>query len=294
MALRRSAHIIFNPTAGARKRDLLERVIRRLNRAGVEVTLDETKGPGHATQLAAAAARHGIADVIVAAGGDGTINEVARGLLGQGTPLGIIPLGTANVLAIELGLKPREGDIADMLLSGPAQLIGTGLIDNRIFLLMVGIGFDGEVVHDIDARMKRVFGKAAFVWSGLKLWFKGPGRDISLKVDGQEKHCAWAVVSNARHFAGPYVLAPDAHIEDPGLTLTLFKSRGRLAFARYFIALGLGRVQRLKDVEIMHPRRIEAVSPQGLPVEVDGDARGALPQTIAMGVQFLRLVVPSR
>jgi len=181
-----------------------------------------------------------------------------------------------------------------MLLSGPAQLIGTGLIDNRIFLLMVGIGFDGEVVHDIDARMKRVFGKAAFVWSGLKLWFKGPGRDISLKVDGQEKHCAWAVVSNARHFAGPYVLAPDAHIEDPGLTLTLFKSRGRLAFARYFIALGLGRVQRLKDVEIMHPRRIEAVSPQGLPVEVDGDARGALPQTIAMGVQFLRLVVPSR
>ena len=294
MALRRSAHIIFNPTAGARKRDLLERVIKRLNQAGVEITLDETKGPGHATELAAAAARHGIADVIVAAGGDGTINEVARGLLGQGAPLGIIPLGTANVLAIELGLKPREGAIADMLLAGPAQLIGTGLVEDRIFLLMVGIGFDGEVVHDINARMKRVFGKAAFVWSGLKLWFSGPGRDIVLRVDGQEKHCAWAVVNNGRYFAGPYVLAPDANIEDPGLTLTLFKSGSRFAFARYFAALGLGRVHRLKDVEIIHPRRIEALSPEGLAVEVDGDARGTLPQTIAMGIHFLRLVVPAR
>ena len=294
MALRRSAHIIFNPTAGARKRDLLERVIKRLNRAGVEITLDETKGPGHATELAAAAARHGIADVIVAAGGDGTINEVARGLLGQSTPLGIIPLGTANVLAIELGLKANESDIANMLLSGPAQLVGTGLVDERIFLLMVGIGFDGEVVHDIDARVKRVFGKAAFVWSGLKFWFRGPGRDIVLRVDGQEKRCAWAVVSNARHFAGPYVLAPEEHIEAPGLTLTLFRSGSRLAFARYFAALGLGRVHQLKDVEVMHPRRIEAVSPEGLAVEVDGDSRGSLPQTIEMGVHFLRLVVPMR
>lgn len=293
MALRRSIHIILNPVAGARRSGLLHAVVERLRRAGAEVVVEETTGPGDATLLAQRAAMRAEADVVVAAGGDGTINEVARGLLGYSIPLGIIPLGTANVLALELGLHPRAGDIADMLLTGPAHLIGTGLVEGRIFLMMVGIGFDGVVVHRINPRLKRLWGKGAFVWAGVKEWVRGPGRDIRLIADGREKRAAWVIAINGRYFAGPYVLAREGDISLPGLTLFLFRNGSRFAFLRYLIALGLGRVERLADVEVLPVRNVRIVSPEGLEVEVDGDARGALPQVIEQGTRILRLVVPA-
>lgn len=292
MALRRFIHIILNPTAGRRKRGLLDEVVARLRAAGADVTVELTEAAGHATELARAAARSGKADVIVAAGGDGTINEVARGLLGQGVPLGIVPLGTANVLAIEIGLPPKAENIASMLLGGPAELIGTGLVQGEIFLLMAGIGFDGEIVHDIDPKLKRLWGKGAFIWSGLRTWMRGPGHDISLVVDGREKRAAWAIVTNARHYAGPFVLARKVKITEPGLRLFLFKKKSRFAFAVYLAALGLGLVERLRMVEVLPARVIEFRAPAGLAVEVDGDERGVLPQRIEQGTQFLRMVVP--
>lgn len=292
MALRRSVHIILNPAAGARRRGLIDAVVERLKRGGATVTLELTERAGHATALARRAAERGDADVVVAAGGDGTINEVARGLLGQGVPLGIIPLGTANVLAIELGLRPRAAEVADMLLSGPAHLVGTGVVDGEIFLMMVGIGFDGVVVHAINPRLKRLWGKGAFVWAGVKEWLRGPGRDIRLVADGREKRAQWTIVVNGRYFAGPYVLSRDGDISQPGLTLFLFKNGGRFALVRYLIALGLGRVAKLRDVEVLPARQVRFLEPEGLEVEVDGDARGNLPQTIEQGTRFLRLVVP--
>jgi diacylglycerol kinase (ATP) len=292
LALRRFIHIILNPTAGTRNRALLDKVVGRLRASGADVTIELTQAPSHATELARAAARTGSADVIVAAGGDGTINEVARGLLGQGVPLSIIPLGTANVLAIEIGLRPRAEEISAMLLGGPAELVGTGLVQGKIFLMMAGIGFDGEIVHAIDPRLKRLWGKGAFIWSGLKTWVRGPGRDIRLVVDGREKRAAWAIVMNARNYAGPFVLAPDQDITQPGLTLFLFRKGSRFSFALYLIALGLGRVPSLRNVEVLPARHTEFSGPEGLAVEIDGDARGYLPQTIEQGTQFLRLVVP--
>lgn len=294
MALRQHIHIILNPVAGARKRGLLLKVMVKLEAAGADITLEETKAPGHATGLAREAATMAKADVIVAAGGDGTINEVARGLLGQGVPLGIIPLGTANVLAIEIGLKLNADAIARALLSGPAQLVGTGLVDGRLFLLMVGVGFDGAIVHAINPRLKRLCGKCAFVWAGLSLWLKGPARNIRLIVDGRDRRGVWAIVTNAKHFAGPYILAPEADITQPGLLLFLFPGWSRFDFARYLLALWFGVVGRLRDVEVVPARHIEFVAPEGLPIQVDGDARGVLPQRIEQGRQMLRLVIPHR
>lgn len=292
MALRRFIHIIFNPVAGRRKRHLLDDVVGRLRAAGAEVTIDLTEGPAHATALARAAAQRGQADVIVAAGGDGTVSEVARGLLGQDIPLGIVPLGTANVLAIEIGLRPKAEEVAAMLLQGPVETIGTGLVQGEVFLLMAGIGYDGEVVHRINPRLKRLWGKGAFILSGLNVWLRGPAHDISLSVDGQEKRAAWVIVTNVRHYAGPFVLAPDAAITKPGLTLFLFQKKSRLAFAIYLAALGLGLVSRLSSVEVLSARVIDVQGPEGLAVEVDGDRRGHLPQRIEQGTQFLRMVMP--
>lgn len=294
MSLRRLIHIIVNPTAGNRNRALLDRVVALLRAQGADVTIEETRAPGHATELARAAARRGETDVIVAAGGDGTINEVARGLMGQGVPLGILPLGTANVLAIEIGLRPRAEEIAAMLRGGPAELIGTGLVDGAVFLLMAGIGYDGMVVQGIDPRLKRLWGKGAFIWSGLKEWVRGPGRDIRLVVDGREKRAAWVIVTNARHYAGPFVLAPQSDIALPGLTVFLLHDGSRFGLVRFLAALAFGRVARSRRVEILPARHIDVTGPVGLAVEVDGDAHGHLPLTIEQGTQFLRLVVPGQ
>ncbi|MBV1885803.1 MAG: NAD(+)/NADH kinase [Parvibaculaceae bacterium] len=303
-------YIIVNPFAGASKREktgtharpdsgldislrgLLGEVVDGLRTAHAEVTLVNTHYAGHGCQLAEEAAYSGQFDVIVAAGGDGTINEVARGLVGASTPMGIIPLGTANVLAIELGLRVRAREICDMLLWGDARLIGTGLVNGDVFLLMAGAGFDGAVVDAIHPTLKRVSGQGAFVWASFCEWLKGPGRPLQVTIDGRVEKAAWVLITNVRHYAGPFVLAPSASLFQPGLQIFLFRKPGRWAFIRYFIALGLGRLNRLSSVDVFVGSAIEITSTQSVSVEVDGDARGDLPLTLEKGRQFLRMVMP--
>ncbi len=285
-------HGSFDSRLGLSARGLLGEVVDGLRDAHAEVTLVNTHYVAHGCQLAQEAADSGLYDVIVAAGGDGTINEVARGLVGSPTPMGIIPLGTANILAIELGLKIRAPEICDMLLWGDARLIGTGLVNGEVFLLMAGVGFDGAVVGAIDPRLKRLTGQGAFVWASFCEWLKGPGRSLQVTIDGRVEAAAWVLVTNVRHYAGPFVLAPSASLFQPGLQVFLFRKPGRWAFITYFVALGLGRLERLSAVDVFVASAVEISSTQAACVEVDGDARGGLPLTINKGHQFLRMVMP--
>ncbi len=292
MSGRKRIDIIVNPAAGSRNGGLFDAVVRQLHDKGAFVRCFDTEGPGHATELAARCAQEAYADVIVAAGGDGTINEVACGLLGHPTPLGVLPLGTANVLAIELGQKLQARSVADTLLCGEAKLVGTGLVNGDTFLLMVGAGFDGEVVSAIKPAMKRRFGKFAFVWEGLKTWLRGSEQPISVVLDGDHLDAAWVVVTNARHYAGPFVLAPTADIAEPHLLAFIFQKRSRLAFAGYFLGVALGRVACMPGVRVSQFDQLDLSSVVPVPVEVDGDAYQNLPLTVRQGTQFLRLVVP--
>lgn len=263
-------------------RGLLGEVVDGLRDAHADVTLVHTHYAAHS----------GLYDVIVAAGGDGTINEVARGLVGSPTPMGIIPLGTANILAIELGLKIRASEICDMLLWGDARLIGTGLVNGEVFLLMTGVGFDGAVVEAINPTLKRLSGRGAFVWASFCEWLKGPGYSLHVRIDGRVEAAAWVLVTNVRHYAGPFVLAPSASLFQPGLQVFLFRKPGRWAFITYFVAFGLGCLERLSAVDVFVGSAVEISSAQAVCVEVDGDARGGLPLTLNKGQQFLRMVMP--
>ena len=285
-------HGAFDSRLGISVRGLLGEVVDGLRDAHGEVTLVNTQYVAHACQLAQEAAHSGLYDVIVAAGGDGTINEVARGLVGSPTPMGIIPLGTANILAIELGLKIRAPEICDMLLWGDARLMGTGLANGEVFLLMAGVGFDGAVVEAINPRLKRLSGRGAFVWASFCEWLKGPGRSLRVTIDGRVEAAAWVLVTNVRHYAGPFVLAPSASLFQPGLQIFLFRKPGRWAFITYFVALGLGRLERLSAVDVFVGSTVDVSSGQAVCVEVDGDGRGGLPLTLKPGHQFLRMVMP--
>src|SRR5579875_2617970 len=158
--------VIFNPTAGRRRAYALWQVLDVMSANGMRIELAETSHAGHATELAREAAGGG-ARLVVAAGGDGTIAEVANGIAGSGAHLGIIPLGTANVLANELSLPFSPRAVAAALAFGRTCALWPGLARNgtssRLFVQMLGVGLDAQVVHALSPALKRLLGKGAYV-----------------------------------------------------------------------------------------------------------------------------------
>lgn len=289
----RKITVIFNSVAGNRKDALLHDVVAALRDRGLEVSIVGTTGPGNATQLAAEAVRTG-ADVIVAAGGDGTINEVVSGMIGSDTPVGIIPMGTANVLALELNLSRRATDIADVISAGTIRRLHVAGVNGRRFLLMVGAGFDGEVVHSITAEMKRRWGKYAFVLQGMRAILANPTQTLMIEIDGAQLSASWAVVTNISHYGGPYTLMPQADPGAPMLSTVLFRNAGRLAMCANLLRIGLGIASRTKSVTVIHSRSVCVCSPgyESVPVQIDGDAAGKLPVRIEATDQFVKVLSP--
>ena len=193
---------------------------------GVRVELAETTHPGHATELAREAVRIG-ATLVVAAGGDGTVAEIANGLNGSDVRLGVIPLGTANVLAHELELpfapRPVAAALAFMrtraLFPGIAQCPGS----SRLFVQMLGVGFDAQVVHNVPLRMKRSLGRWAYVLQSLREVVRYPYVPIRLSLDGVAVEAASAIISKGRFYGGPYMLAPLATPGEPGFHVALVR-----------------------------------------------------------------------
>jgi len=163
---RKRALIVYNPIAGSRS-PLLKQTLQRLTVHGLQFDLYETRGPGDAEK--AVRGKEQTYDAVVAAGGDGTINEVVNGLQGTNLPLGIIPLGTVNVLALEMGLLKDPETVARTIVFGPARSVNVGHVNGRAFLLMVGAGFDGRVVAGVSARLKKSLGQMDT--GRLGLWF---------------------------------------------------------------------------------------------------------------------------
>lgn len=287
--------IIFNPVAGARRHSLLDRLVAALDRDGWHIAVIGTNGPGDATILAAQAALAGD-DVIAAAGGDGTIGEVVRGMHGSGIPLGIVPMGTANVLAAELGLSPRPPDIATTLGTGLLRRLHIPRINGTPFLLMVGAGFDGRVVAAVTPRLKRRFGKAAFVGQGLRALVAPDGGPFDVEIDGARHAAAWAVITNISHYGGPYRIVPDADPGDPSLTAVLFRSTRPAAMFGHLLRIGTGRIRDGDSVSVLRGTEIRIARPGGppIPVQVDGDAAGALPVEIDATGDFVDILTPRR
>lgn len=297
---RQAVTLIYNPVAGWRRRRKLIEVVEAMNHRGAVVTLRETTGPGDAEVFAREAAREGKADIVVAAGGDGTINEVANGLAGTEVPLGVIPIGTANVLAIEIGLPHSSDALGALLLEGAARPIGAGRVNKRFFLLWVGAGFDGRLVHQIDPGFKRRYGKLAFVLAGLRLILAGKPAQIVVSDGRTSVTCGWAVTANAVHYAGKFRLAPSTRFDEVGLKTLAVPARGRLSLIVALAALGLGRLEKLKGVQVLEAAHITmtdgSATGEPEPVQVDGDDMLTLPAEIEcwdpLKAPQIRLVMP--
>jgi YegS/Rv2252/BmrU family lipid kinase len=283
--------IIFNPAAGWRRRQRLAPVLVQLREHGCPFVVRETQAPGDAERFAAEVDPDAF-DLVVAAGGDGTVNETINGLARSGLPLALIPLGTANVLAAEIGLGTDPVAVARCVALGRPRPIALGAAAGRRFILMAGAGFDAHVVAGVSVPMKRWLGKGAYLLSTLRqlLAFDFPSYEVL--TDNTMRHAASVIVTNARHYAGRFVCAPEASLESDTLQVCLFERAGRLAAIGYALALFSGRLPRLSSYRVVEARRIEVRGRPGEPIQVDGDGIGRLDVAIEVLPKALDLVFP--
>ena len=295
--MRRRFFLITNPGAGLTGSPLLDAVVNALLSAGAELTLTRPGDIDAARRQVREAASSQRYDAVLAAGGDGTIRQVAAMLIGTEAPLGIIPVGTGNVLAHEIGLVPEARVIADMLLDGPVIRAVCARANDEPFLLMAGAGFDGRVIAALDHRLKSHVGKAAYAGPMIGA-LAHPVDTLTVTIDGTPHEASWAVISNARHYGGNFVMARRTGIQERGLQAILFKAKNRAVLVSQLMALAMGmldaRSARHGDVEMLPCLRARVTAQNPVPTQIDGDAFGSTPLEIEAGTADLRLLVPSR
>jgi len=281
--------VIFNPTAGARRRRRLDRVLAELARLGCAVSLRATQARGDAEAFARAADPDAV-DLVVAAGGDGTINEIINGLAQSSLPLALIPLGTANVLAQEIGLPLAPRRIARVIATGRPRPVYPGLANGRRFVMMAGIGIDARIVEGIAPRLKRLGGKLAYVWSGIQSILRDRPVRYRIEIDGVSYGAAAIIVAKGHYYGGRFVVARRARLDTPSLHAVLMERPGRWNIVRYGIAIALGRLDRLPDVRIVEGRAVTIHGPTDEAVQADGDLAATLPLSVTVAETPLLLV----
>jgi diacylglycerol kinase (ATP) len=255
-----------------------------------------TTGPRTASAIARDCLEKG-ADLIIAGGGDGTINEVANGMVGVATPLAILPAGTANVLAVELGLGGDMTRAAKRLGELVPARIALGSIENeleqRYFLLMAGAGLDAMIVYNIDAKLKAAIGKVAY-------WISGFGQfgralpEFSVRTNGEEVRCSFALASRVRNYGGDLWIARNASLYRDDFEVVLFQGGHSLPYMKYLFGVISGRLANMGGVKVLHTQsvKLESSTNPGIYVQVDGEFAGRLPARLSMVPNALTLLVP--
>ncbi len=293
----RRAALIYNPKSGRQRHARrLDGLTARLRAGGYTIDLAPTGGPGQATGLARSFAAAGL-DAVFSYGGDGTAREVAAGLLGTSVPLGLIPGGTANVLALALGLPLDPFAAAEALAGAVVRPFDVGLAGSpdaeHPFLMMVSAGLDAAILDALDVRLKWRFGKAAFVWQGAREWWRYGYPALTVEADGEILTGSFAAVANIPFYGGPIRLAPDARTDDGRFELVVFRGRGRRATLGFMLDLVRGAHLRRPDVILRQVEEATFTAPAGAPAQVDGDLCAApLPLQVHLAPARLRVLFP--
>lgn len=285
--MRRRFLLVFNPIAGVAGSRLIDRVVAALEATGAQIV---RAGPGASGPDLSELDRSPF-DAVIAAGGDGTFRAIA-GAIGTRLPIGILPMGTGNVLACEIGLPRRSPrKLAEVLSTGPVVEIEGARANGEPFFLMAGAGFDGDVIARLDTRLKQRVGKAAYVRPVLGA-LRVAQAPLAVEIDGEHHEAGWVVAANCRSYGGSFLLAHGASIVEPGLVAVLFKSSSRLVRVRQLLALGAGQLRRDPSVEMIPMRRLRLDCSVPRAVEIDGDFFAPTPLDIAAGGPKARLIVP--
>jgi diacylglycerol kinase (ATP) len=319
------AELIYNPSGGQVViRHELDNVVAFLNRHGWSVTLRETGEPLEATELARYAVDRG-ARVVIAAGGDGTINEVANGLVNTDVALGVLPVGTTNSWALQMGIPTLNPllpgsqavkmiaaleeaialplpanyyrrmllDAARVLVDGRTVAVDMGELSGRHFLMWAGIGFDAAIAQSIPLEEKKALGSWAYVLPAIESAFQYSGTDAWLNLDGKviKVSTPFIVVSNIQLYGGMIAIGAKACVNDAMLDVCIFKGGGFFTFVRQAMRVLAHKHLQDPTVEYYQCREIVIESARSLPVHVDGEPFARTPITIHTVPSALNVIV---
>jgi diacylglycerol kinase family enzyme len=261
------------------------------------LTAIPTTGPSTAQGIARRCIEDG-ADLIVVAGGDGTVNEALNGILHSEVPLAVLPAGTANVLAAEIGIGTRMMRAAAQLHSWAPHRLAVGRIQNlhqeRHFLLMAGAGLDAMIVYSVDAAMKRSFGKVAYWIAGLSQLGKALP-EFEVRMNGHEIRCSFALASRVRNYGGDLTIARNASLFNDDFEVVLFKGAHSLPYVKYMLGVITGRLSGMSGVLIDRSKtlELECASGPGVYLQVDGEYAGRLPARLEIVPRAVSLLLPA-
>ena len=291
----KSSVLICNPAALRASAGKIARAQAFLERKGFASEVLVTERSGHAELLARESLKKA-PDLIIAGGGDGTINEVINGMVFSGTPLAVLPMGTTNVLAKELALPEDVTGALERALSGTPRRVSLGKIEtgegeqslSRYFCLMAGMGFDGKAVYDVNDSLKKISGKAAYILSGIRTIFSYPSGEIVIRTEGKEYRAYSAIVGKSSKYGGNLKVTPDASLLDPVLYACIFRGKRPIDILRYFFGILRGTHLVYPDVDYVKSSLLEV---QGkVHIQIDGDYLGLTPARISVVKDALNLV----
>lgn len=299
---------IVNPLAGfGGFQKLVHKAGQHLSELGHEVSRTETTGPGDATQLAQQAAENGC-EVVVAVGGDGTINEVCNGLVGTDAAMGVLPAGTANVYAADVGipiwwpLKPDAViEAAELLTTGRRRKIDLGTLHlsdgrSRYFLMWCGIGLDAAISQARRPSPVRHLSYASWIVAGVMTTYDFLGTRATITTDSAtiRSRILMAVVSNGQLYGRIWRMAPQAKMDDGLLDVAIMSGHGWPSTIRHIVGLTFKRHIKDPDFDVRRTTQLSISARDPLPVHVDGETIGTTPVEIEVAPLALNVVVPEK
>jgi diacylglycerol kinase (ATP) len=281
-------------TTGGR---ILTQAVQALERSGIRARAVPTPGPGTGAKVVEEALATD-PDLILVLGGDGTINEVANGMVHSHVPLGILPAGTANVLAVELGLGNRIEPAARMIPQCAPERISIGRVQtdigSRYFLMMAGIGLDAHIVYEMNPRLKMSIGKLAY-WLGGAASVRRWVAQFDAVVNRESYRCGFVLASRVRNYGGDLTIARNASLFENDFEVVIFRGRNPFQYLVYFLGVATGTLAGFRGVTIERARNLEVRCPgdQRVYVQADGEFAGHLPARVEIVESALTLLMPA-
>jgi diacylglycerol kinase (ATP) len=304
----RNALLIHNPNAGnggKGRRIMLDEARRIFASGGIEVDLMETIGPGDATEIARRAVDEG-RQLVIACGGDGTLNEIVNGLaaqkIGHRVPLALLPGGTANVLAKELDLPWDIPSAAEKLVRGKVKEVALGLATpleqpekKKYFLSVGGAGPDGMIVYSIDLDLKARLGILAYWWQGVREVFRYQFPHFRVVTGDEKLDASLVIVGRTKNYGGPFKITTGADLYEDQFEVMALTTQSGLRYLSYLPSLWLGDLRETEGVHFWKAETLvcEPLDKDPLYAQVDGEPLARLPVEFKIIPRALKLLVPA-
>ena len=281
--------VIFNPAAGNEQANYWQERVESIARCCLVRT---TSSSGEAEVFARQAVEEGF-EKIVAAGGDGTANQVVNGLAGSKIALGLLPIGTVNVFATELGLPSHNLELCwDVIQDNNMRLVDLPSANGKYFVQLAGVGLDAQVVKETSLAFKRSFGPLSYLISAAQIAARQPPKLSIESEDASVKEGSFVLIGNGRLYGGPFPFFKHALINDGLIDVVVFKRLGYLEIIKYLQDVVFSSHIRVPEIEYFQTRHLGITSEQDVPVELDGELAGNCPVDFQIKEKALRVLAP--